>query len=321
MPKVFVTRRIPAAGLDRLRAAGCDLDIWPGDMPPPRDEIVRRVADCDGLLCLLTEPIDVTVLAAAPKLKVVSIMAVGYNNIDVKTATARGIVVGNTPGVLTEATADLAVALMLAAARCLRVGHEDIAAGKWRTWEPLGYIGQDLAGKTVGIVGLGRIGAAFAKRCRGGWGMRVLYHNPRPKPDAAAELDATLVDLATLLRESDVVSLHCPLTAYNRGLMGRPQFAAMKKTAVFVNTARGPLVDQTALHEALESGTIFAAGIDVTEPEPPDPADPLLKLPNLVVVPHVGSATVATRDAMATIAAENLIAGLQGKPLPHAVTP
>lgn len=315
--KVFVTRPIPAAGLDRLRAAGCELDVWSGELPPPREEMLRRVANCDGLLCLLTESVDADVLAAAPRLKVVSIMAVGYNTIDVKAAAARGIVVGNTPGVLTDATADMAMTLMLAAARCLRVGHEAIAAGKWRTWEPLGYIGQDLAGKTVGVVGLGRIGAAFARRCRGGWGMRVVYHGPRPKPDA----DAEFVDLPTLLRESDVVSLHCPLTADNRGMMGRAQFAAMKRTAVFVNTARGGLVDQAALREALESRTIFAAGIDVTDPEPPDPVDPLLKLPNLVVAPHVASATVATRDAMARIAAENLIAGLEGLPLPHPVLP
>ncbi len=315
--RVFISRRIPAVGLDRLRAAGCDLDVWPGELPPPRDELLRRVADCDGLLCLVTERIDADVLAAAPRLKVVSVMAVGTNNVDVKAAVERGIAVGNTPGVLTDATADLATTLMLAAARCLRAGHDDVMAGRWRTWEPLGYVGQDLVGKTVGVVGLGRIGSAFSRRCRGGWGMRVAYHNPRPKPEA----DAEWMELPVLLRECDVVSLHCPLTADNRGLMGRDQFAAMKRTAVFVNTARGGLVDQVALREALERGTIFAAGIDVTDPEPPDPADPLFRLPNLVVAPHVGSATVATRDAMATIAAENLLAGLEGRPLPHAVRP
>lgn len=317
--KVFVTRRLPASGLDRLRAAGCTLDIWPGDLPPPRDEIARRVADCDGLLCLLTDTVDAAVIQAGSKLKVISTFAVGFNNIDVKAAKERGIAIGNTPGVLTDATADLAMALMLSAARCLRIGHENIMAGHWRTWEPTGFIGQDLLGKTVGVVGLGRIGTAFAARCRGGWNMNILYHNTRPNLEGERLLGAKLVELPTLLEQSDIVSLHCPLTAINRHMMGSEQFRRMKNSAIFVNTARGGLVDQTALKHALESGTIFAAGIDVTDPEPPDPADPLLKLPNLVIAPHVASATVATRDAMAIIAADNLLAGLRRQPLPHPV--
>src|SRR5205085_3848814 len=220
--KVFVTRRIPEAGLKRL--AGHDVTVWPEALPPSRDELLRRVADCDGLLSLLTERIDGPLLDAAPRLRVVSNFAVGFNNVDVPAATARGVAVGNTPGVLTDATADLAFALLIAAARCLRQGHEHVVAGQWKTWEPLGYLGQDLTGRTLGIVGLGRIGTALAQRCRGGWGMRVLYSNPRRNEDAERELGATFVDLDTLLGESDFVSLHCPPTAETRGLMGRVQF-------------------------------------------------------------------------------------------------
>jgi glyoxylate reductase len=316
---VFVTRRIPEAGLSRLAAH--DVTVWPEPLPPSRAELLHRVADCDGLLSLLTERIDAELLDAAPRLRVVSNYAVGFNNIDVPAATARGVAVGNTPGVLTEATADCAFMLLIAAARCLRDAHEDIQAGKWKTWEPLGWLGQELTGKTLGVVGLGRIGAALARRCRGGWGMTVLYHDTVRNEAVERELGARFVDLDTLLRESDFVSLHAPLTAENQRMMNRERFAMMKRTAVFVNTARGGLVDEAALAEALRAGTIFAAGLDVTDPEPPAPDSPLLKLANLVLVPHVGSATVAARDAMAVIAADNLLAGLEGRPLPHWVNP
>jgi glyoxylate reductase len=318
--KVFVTRRIPEAGLKRL--ASHDVTIWPDRLPPPRDELLRRVVDCDGLLSLLTERIDGPLLDAAPRLRVVSNYAVGFNNVDVPAATARGVAVGNTPGVLTDATADCAFMLMIAAARCLRSGLEDIAAGKWKTWEPLGWLGQELTGKTLGVVGLGRIGTAVARRCKGGWGMKVTYHDTVRNEAAERELGGVpLVDLDTLLRESDFVSLHVPLTAENQQMMNRERFGKMKRTAVFVNTARGALVDEAALAEALRSGTIFAAGLDVTDPEPPAAENPLLKLPNLVLVPHIGSATVAARDAMAVIAADNLLAGLEGRALPHWVNP
>jgi glyoxylate reductase len=319
-PKVFVTRLIPEAGLQPIHAA-CDAEVWPHQMPPSRDELRARLADCDGVVALLTDPFDAAMLDAAPKLRVISNFAVGFNNVDVPAATARGIAVGNTPGVLTDATADLAFALLIAAARCLRQGHEHIVAGQWKTWEPLGYLGQDLTGRTLGIVGLGRIGTALAQRCRGGWGMKVLYSNPRRNEEAERELGATFVDLDTLLRTSDFVSLHCPLTAETRGLMGREQFRTMKRTAVLVNTARGPLVDESALLEALKEGTIFAAGLDVTDPEPPRPDDPLLFQPNLVIAPHVGSATHSARAKMAEMAAANLLAGLEGKPLPNWVNP
>jgi glyoxylate reductase len=319
-PRVFVTRRIPEAGLERIRAA-CDAEVWPERLPPPYEVLKQKVTDCDGLVSLLTDRIDAGLLDAAPRLKVVSNYAVGFNNIDVPAATARGVCVGNTPGALTDATADCAFLLLIAAARRLVEGVLDVRAGRWQTWEPVGYLGVDLAGRTLGVVGLGRIGAALARRCQRGWDMRVLYYDTQPNPEAEAELGARRVELDELLRESDFVSVHAALTPENRRLFGAAQFQRMKPTAVFVNTARGPLVDQAALYEALTNGTILAAGLDVTDPEPPDPGDPLLQLPNVVVVPHIASATYSTRDGMAEICADNLIAGVTGQPLRAWVNP
>jgi glyoxylate reductase len=319
-PKVFVTRIIPEAGLARIRAE-CDAEVWPDQLPPPHDFLRQKVADCDGLVSLLTDRIDAALLDAAPRLKVVSNYAVGFNNVDVPAATARGVCVGNTPGVLTDATADMAFCLLIAAARRLVEGHAYTLAGKWKTWEPLGHLGQDLSGRTVGVVGMGRIGFAFARRCRLGWDMNVLYQDVYPNEKAERELGARRVELDTLLREADFVSLHADLNEQTRGMIGREQFRKMKRTAVLVNTARGPLVDPRALAEALRAGTIFAAGLDVTDPEPPALEDPLLRLPNVIVAPHIASATVQTRDAMAVICANNLLAGLSGQKLPAWINP
>jgi glyoxylate reductase len=315
-PKVFVTRLIPAAGLDRVKAA-CDAEVWTDPLPPPAATLRAKAAHCEGLLTLLTDKIDASLMDACPKLRVVSNYAVGFNNVDVPAATERGICVGNTPGVLTDATADLAFALLIAAARRVVEGHAYTLSDRWKTWEPMGHVGQDLVGKTLGIVGMGRIGVALAKRCRGGWGMNVLYNDPHRNDEAERELGAKRVDLDVLLAESDFVSVHANLTDGTRGLFDAAHFRKMKRTAVFVNTARGALVVEKDLHEALAGGVIFAAGLDVTDPEPPRPDNPLLRLPNCVVAPHVASATVATRAAMATIAADNLIAGLEGRKLPH----
>jgi glyoxylate reductase len=318
MPKVFVARRIPAAGLDRI-AAAADVDVWPDRLPPPADVLRARVRDCDGLVSLLTDRVDAALLDAAPRLKVVSNFAVGFNNVDVAACTARGVRVGNTPGVLTDATADIAVTLLLAAARRLGENATDAKEGRWLTWEPLGWLGQDLAGKTLGIVGMGRIGFATAKRLHHGWGMKVLYTARSPKPDADRELAARRVELDELLRESDYVSVHADLNPTTKDLFGAEAFGKMKRSAVFVNTSRGPLVDQVALAAALRAGTIFAAGLDVTDPEPLPPEHELFALPNCVIAPHVASATVGTRDAMATRCADNLLAGLHGEPLPYPV--
>lgn len=313
-PRVFVARRIPAVGLD-LIAPHCAAEVWPDLLPPPATVLREKVRDCEGLISLLTDRVDDELLAAAPKLRVVSNFAVGVNNIDLAAAARQGVRVGNTPGALTEATADIAVTLILAAARRLGESATDAKEGRWKTWDPLGWLGQDLVGRTLGIVGMGRIGFATAKRLHHGWGMRVVYTARTPKPDADRDLHATRVDLDTLLRESDYVSVHTDLNPETRDLFGAEQFGKMKRSAVFVNTARGPVVDQVALATALRSATIFAAGLDVTDPEPLPPGHELFTLPNCVIAPHIASATVHARNEMARICAENLIAGLTGKPM------
>jgi glyoxylate reductase len=319
-PRVFVSRRIPTVGLD-LIAPHCDAEIWPDHLPPPANVLHEKVRDCEGLISLLTDRIDDALFDAAPKLKVVSNFAVGFNNIDTAAASRRGIRVGNTPGVLTEATADIAVTLLLAATRRLGESTQDAREGRWKTWDPLGWLGQDLVGRTLGIVGMGRIGYALAKKLHYGWGMKVLYSDVNARADVEKEMKATKVDLDTLLRESDFVSVHTDLNPDTKGLFNKDKFSKMKPTAVFVNTARGPIVDQIALAEALRNKTIFAAGLDVTDPEPLPPDHELLHLPNCVVAPHIASATVHTRNEMARICAENLIAGLAGKPMPACVNP
>jgi glyoxylate reductase len=319
-PRVFVTRVIPDAGLKRVREF-CDADIWTEPLPPPADVLRRKVSDCEGLLSLLTERIDGALLDGAPRLRVVSNYAVGFNNIDIPAATARGIAVGNTPGVLTDATADMAFALLIAAGRRIVESEKYAVAGKWKTWEPLGHIGQDLIGRTVGIVGMGRIGYAMARRCYGGWAMRVLYHDQRANEQAERELGAVRVGFDQLLAESDFVSAHADLNDTTRGMFNAAAFSKMKPTAVFVNTARGPLVVEADLAAALMKGTIFAAGLDVTDPEPPLAGNPLVGLRNCIVAPHIASGTVSSRNAMAEIAADNLIAGLKGEPLRAWVNP
>lgn len=314
-PRVFVTRIIPAAGLDRIKAE-CEADIWQEQLPPARDVLLNKIAGCEGVLTLLTEKVDAEFMdAAGPQLKVISNFAVGYNNIDVPEATRRGIRVGNTPDVLTDATADMAFALLIAAARRVVESQDYVRQGQWKTWEPLGHIGLDLVGKTVGIVGMGRIGYAMAKRCRGGWDMQVLYQDKHRHEQAERELGARSVDFDTLLAESDFVSVHTDLNESTKGLFNASAFRKMKRAAVFINSARGPIHVQQDLHDALKDGVIFAAGLDVTDPEPPAMDDPLLRLPNCVVAPHIASATVSSRNGMAEIAADNLFAGLRGQSL------
>jgi glyoxylate reductase len=319
-PRVFVSRRIPELGL-KMIAARCEMEVWPEQLPPSYEVLCSKLKECNGLVSLLTDRIDGPLLDAAPQLKVVSNFAVGFNNIDIPAATKRGIAVGNTPGVLTDATADMALTLLMASARRLVEGVDDAKAGRWKTWEPVGWLGQDLAGRTLGIVGMGRIGCAVAKRCRFGWDMRVLYSDVQPNAKAESELGAKRIGLNELLRESDFVSAHTDLNPETKGMFGADKFAQMKRTAVFINTARGPLVDQKALADALRSGTIFAAGLDVTEPEPLPPDHELYKLPNCVIAPHIASATVQTRNEMARICAENVIGGVTGGKLTACVNP
>jgi glyoxylate reductase len=314
-PSVFVTRRLPEKGLN-LVLKHCDAEVWSHETPPSHDDLLAAVIGKDGVLSLLTDAVDYEVIAAAAELKVISNCAVGVDNIDIKAASARRIPVGNTPDVLTDATADMAFALLLAAARRIVEGAEYVKAGKWGTWDMRLLLGADLVGRTLGVVGFGRIGRAVARRAHG-FGMRVIYCDPAVAGDVAA----TRVGFDELLAESDFISLHVPLTEATRHLINDNTLARLKTTAVLVNTSRGPVVDHDALYRALKYGRLFAAGLDVTEPEPLPHHSPLLGLANCVVVPHLGSASLWTREQMALVAAENLIAGVQGKRLPHCANP
>jgi len=319
--QVLVTRVIPDGGLDLVRQA-CDADIWQEELPPPRHVLLERVRGLDGLLCLLTDPIDADLMdAAGPQLRVISNFAVGHDNIDLRAATARGIPVGNTPGVLTETTADLAFALIMASARRLVEGADYVRAGRWRTWGPMLMLGRDVHGATLGIVGLGRIGQALARRAAG-FAMKVIYYDPFCSEEKGSALGAAVrCTLDELLAESDFVSLHVPLSPATHHLIDTAALLKMKRTAVLVNTSRGPVINSDALYEALASGQISYAALDVTDPEPLPAQHRLLTLPNCLVVPHIASATWATRTRMAVMAAENLLAGLRGERLPNCVNP
>jgi lactate dehydrogenase-like 2-hydroxyacid dehydrogenase len=312
---------MPDEGLDPIGEA-CDAEIWPDELPPPRDELLRAIEGCDGVLTLLTDRVDDEFLdRAGAQLKVVSNFAVGFDNIDVPACTRRGIPVGNTPGVLTETTADLAFALLMAAARRLPEGDRYVRAGQWRTWGPMLLLGPDVHGGTLGIVGFGRIGQAVARRARG-FGMRILYHDlRRADEEVERELDATFLPLEELFAASDFVSLHVNLSDETRGLVNIERLRWMKPTAILVNTSRGPVVDSMALFDALRDGVIAAAALDVTDPEPLPADHPLLRLDNCLVVPHIASASRATRGKMAAMAAANLLAGVRGERLPTPVNP
>ena len=302
MARVLITRHLPFPALDRLAAAGHDLDVWPGELPPPPDRLRELARDAEGLLCLLTDRVDDALLDAAPRLRAIAVMAVGTDNVDLEACRRRGIPVGSTPGVLTEATADLAFALLLAAARRLLEAAAAIPAGKWRTWEPAAFLGADVHGATLGIVGYGRIGQAVARRARG-FDMRIVTTRD--------------TELTALLETADFVTLHVPLTERTRHLIDADALERMKPTAILVNTSRGGVVDQAALADALHRGAIAGAALDVTDPEPLPASDPLLAAPHLLVVPHIGSATHSTRARMADLAVDNLLAALGGEPMPH----
>ncbi|HUF07619.1 MAG TPA: D-glycerate dehydrogenase [Candidatus Binatia bacterium] len=320
-PRVLVTRVIPDEGLDPVREA-CEVDLWTDQLPPPRDELLRRVQGVAGLLSLLTDTVDDELLdAAGPQLKVVSNFAVGFDNIDVPACTRRGIPAGNTPGVLTETTADLAFTLLMAAARRIPESVDYVRDGNWKTWGPMLLMGVDVHGARLGIVGFGRIGREMARRGRG-FGMEIVYHDVHPaSPADEAELGARRVEMDELLGTSDFISLHVNLTEETHHLIDADALQAMKPTAVLVNTSRGPVVDPQALDRALRDGEIFAAGLDVTEPEPLPADHPLVQLPNCLVVPHIASASRVTRGRMAAMAAANLLAGLRGERLPTPVNP
>jgi len=303
--RVFVTRALPFPALERL-AAEHEVDVWEERTPPPPDALLARAAEADGLLTMITERVDGALLDAAPSVKAVANLAVGTDNIDLEAAAERGIPVGNTPGVLTDTTADLAFALLLALARRLADGEREVREGRWAPWEPSHGLGGDVSGTTLGIVGWGRIGQAMARRGEG-FGMEVV-HSSRSSGLALEEL----------LEQADFVSVHTPLTPETRHLIDADALRRMNPTAYLINTARGGVVDQVALREALETGEIAGAALDVTDPEPLPGDDPILSAPNLLVVPHIGSATVRTRSRMAEMAVDNLLAALAGRDMPHA---
>jgi glyoxylate reductase len=319
MSKVFVSRLIPERGLNKINAA-TDTEVWNSDMPPPADVLLDKAKDCDGLLSLLTDKIDGDFMDACPRLKVIANLAVGFDNIDIPAATERGVIVGNTPGVLTDTTADFAWTLLMAAARRLNEGERYVRDGKWETWGPLLLRGQDIHHATLGLVGLGRIGSEMARRAQG-FSMQVLYHDVVRREDLEQSMGIRHVDMDTLLNESDFVSVHVPLFKETYHLINDAAFAKMKNSAVLVNSARGPIVDPKALYDALSTGQIFAAGLDVTEPEPITMDDPLLTLENCVIAPHIASGSVETREQMSDVAAENILAGLAGKQGPAIVNP
>ncbi len=319
-PRVFVTRIIPEKGLEMVRNEA-DVEVWQNPFPPPYQTLVQKAKGMDALLCLLTDKIDENFMAAmGPQVKVISQMAVGFDNIDVPAATARGIPVGNTPGVLTDTTADFAWSLLMAAARRVAEGDRFTRAGKWKTWGPIDFLGPDITGATLGIIGFGRIGRGMAKRAQG-FDMRILYYDRRHHSEAEQKYGAQFVDLDTLLSESDFVSLHTVLSEETYHLIDDAHLKTMKPSGILINTARGPVVDSMALYRALSSGTIAGAALDVTDPEPIKPGHPLLTLDNILITPHIASASIKTRTKMATMAAENLLAGLKGKRLPNCVNP
>jgi lactate dehydrogenase-like 2-hydroxyacid dehydrogenase len=320
-PRVFVTRVIPDDGLQPILAE-TRADVWQDDLPTPRDELLKRVGGVDGILSMVTDAIDDELLdRAGPRLKVVSNYAVGFDNIDVAACTKRGVAVGNTAGVLTETTADAAFALLMAIARRLPEAYDYVRQGNWRTWAPMVLLGSDIHHATLGILGFGRIGREVAKRARG-FDMQVLYYDVQPaSAEDEARLGARCASMDEVLSQSDFVTLHVNLTPETHHLMNRTTFARMKPTAMLVNASRGPVVDPDDLYDALKNGVIAAAGLDVTEPEPLPADNKLLTLPNCLIVPHIASGSVATRGKMASVAAQNLLAGIEHAPLPSWVNP
>jgi glyoxylate reductase len=319
-PKVFVSWRFPSPGPEMI-AAECEAVIREGDTLLPREEFLRAIADVEGVMVSnTTERLDREAMDAAPRLRVISNFGVGYDNVDVPEATRRGILVCNTPGILAETCADHTFALLMAAARRIVEGHQYVHAGRWKHWLPSLLVGKDVHHATLGIIGMGAIGREVAKRARG-FDMRILYVSRTPKPDVEHATGAQRVSLEELLSQSDYVSLHLPLTAETRHFIGERELRLMKRDAILVNTARGGIVDQAALVRALDEGWIGGAALDVTDPEPIPMDSPLLNRPNVIIVPHIASASVATRAKMSELAARNLLAALRGERPPHLVNP
>jgi glyoxylate reductase len=319
--KVFLSRIFPEKGTELLQAAGFTVTTWNEDRPMTQDELIEYSKHHNALLCTLTDRIDRRFLNECSHLEIISQYAVGYDNIDIAAATRLGIPVGFTPDALSEATADVAFGLMIAASRKMFFMHKKIIRGQWSYFRPKADLGMELKNKTLGIYGLGRIGMEMAKRCKGAYNMKILYHNRTPNSKAEQELQAVYVDFTTLLNQSDVISVHCALNAETKGIFNKTAFGQMKPTSIFINTSRGPVHNEQDLTEALKTGVIWGAGLDVTDPEPMQPGNPLLQMENVAVLPHIGSATIEARNGMARMAAENIIGFYKDKRVPHIVNP
>ena len=318
--KIVITRTLPDIAKQQLdKHLDCDISIWEEALPANKQQLMELCQNADAILCTLSDKISAEIIAVAPNLKVIANYAAGYNNIDVAKSNEKNIVVTNTPNVLHHTTAELALSLLLSVARKISQSASYAKDGGWQTWEPLGFLGTDLRGKTLGIIGMGQIGYSLAQSAYHGFNMKILYHGPNQKPIADKNLHAQFCDLHTILKESDFISLHCPLNTQTEKIIGKEQLMLMKKDAIIINTARGEVIDQDALIEVMQSGHLAGAGLDVTTPEPLPTDNPLFAMDNVLILPHIGSATVATREKMAKMAADNIIAVLNGKPAPHAV--
>lgn len=318
MASIFITRNIPGTAADTLRQAGHDVTIWPGELPPPPADLAAALRDSDAAMTMVTDRVSAEVLESSPRLRILANMAVGYDNVVPAEAADRGVWLTNTPGVLAETTADFAWSIMMSAARNVALSDRETRDGKWKTWSPTGYLGVDIHGATLGVVGLGEIGEAFARRASG-FAMKVLYHSRTRKEDLERSEGWEYASLEDLLEQSDFVSLHVPLTPETRHYLGAEHFARMKPTSILVNTARGTVIDQDALAEALRNGRPGGAALDVTDPEPLPSDHPLFGSPNVVITPHIASASLVTRSRMAEMAARNILAVLEGKEPPNAV--
>lgn len=319
--KVLLTRAYPDKGIQILREAGYEVTERKDDKPFEQDELISEAKKHDILFCTLSDKIDKNFLQECSHLQHIAQFAVGYDNIDVAEATRLGIPVSYTPGAMTEATADVAFGLMIAAARKMFFQHKNILSGNWKTFSPTANLGIELKNKTLGIYGLGRIGMAMAGRCKGAYNMDIIYYSRSPKPEAGEKLNARKVDFETLLTESDVISIHTALTPETKGVFDKTAFKKMKSTALFINTARGAVHNEDDLTEALNNGQIWGAGLDVTDPEPMSPDSPLLQMENVAVLPHIGSGTIEARTEMSRMAARNIIEYFQSGTIPNAVNP
>jgi glyoxylate reductase len=319
--KVFISRKIPERGLQYLRDSGVGITEWTTKRDLSPEELVEFCKDADALLSAGGNRIDKSFLKSVAHLKVISLHSVGYDNVDIAAATAMKMPIGNTPGVLSDATADTAFLLMLAVSRKAFYMHKTIQEGSWSFFEPTANLGIDIRGKTLGIFGLGKIGFELAKRSVAAFGMKVIYHNRGRHEAAEKELHARWVSFPELLKESDILSVHTALTAETKGRFNKDVFSRMKRSAIFINAARGAIHNETDLTDAVEQHVIWGAGLDVTNPEPMRPDHPLLFMPTVCVLPHIGSATEETRAAMSLIAAKNVVAGLKGERLPYIVNP